>query len=333
MVSKNPMHVIVLFCNKLLSLSNGIVEYIIINRSEKNSKWLSYQFSTGIRHSLKYIAPRIAIPCLILISTFRISAQPNYVKRVNCGSASSTTYNGKDFDADTSVSGSVTFDGEKTFTAGSYLALSEPYKSIRYTKNSIMTYRFTVSNGSYNVRLHFAEPYHGVAPNTDPDTRNFNYDIEGQYSETELNIISRVGPNAVYIVDRTVTVADGELTLSFSKGSGNDPLINAIEVVWVSPNDTGSDYIRRINCGGEIDVEYENKTFTADFNISGDVEFDGERTFESNYITLSEPIKSIRYTKNATMHYRFTTPNGSYRTILYFSEPYHGLGAKYRSKC
>ncbi|MBU3026763.1 malectin domain-containing carbohydrate-binding protein [Zobellia galactanivorans] len=252
-------------------------------------------------------------------------AQSNYVKRINCGGTSPVTYNGETFDADISVPGSVTYSGEKTFVAGSYFTLSEPLRSIRYTKNTDMVYRFTVSNGSYKVRLHFAEPYHGVAPNTDGNTRKFNYDIEGQYSENNLNIISKVGPNAVYLVDRTVSVYDGELTISFSKGSGNDPLINAIEVIGVVPNDNTNNYIRRINCGGNTAVEYENKTFAADTNIAGDVEFDGERTFASGYITLSEPIKSIRYTKNAEMHYRFTTPNGRYRTILYFSEPYHGL--------
>lgn len=97
-----------------------------------------------------------------------------------------------------------------------------------------MYYEFAVANGNYRVLLHFAEVYHGVAPGTNPDTRKFNVDVEnGQFSVTDLNVFSAAGGNAgdIYTIDTTVNVTDGSLTITFSKGSGNDPIINAIEVL------------------------------------------------------------------------------------------------------
>lgn len=163
-------------------------------------------------------------------------AQVDYVKRVNCGSTVAATYSGNVFDADLSVPGDMTFDGENAYTS-SYITLNQPFKSARYTDNPQMHYRFDVANGNYRVLLHFVEVYHGIAPNTDPNTRVFDLDIEEQYAETDLSPISAAGgPDQIYTIDRTITVQDGELTITFTKVS-NDPIINAIEIFGVS---TGS---------------------------------------------------------------------------------------------
>lgn len=163
-------------------------------------------------------------------------AQVDYVKRVNCGSTVAATYSGHAFDADLSLPGDMTFDGENAYTS-SYITLNQPFKSARYTDNPQMHYRFDVANGNYRVLLHFVEVYHGIAPNTNPNTRVFDVDIEGQYAETDLNPISAAGgPDQIYTIDRTITVQDGELTITFTKVN-NDPIINAIEIFGVS---TGS---------------------------------------------------------------------------------------------
>ncbi|WP_422373665.1 malectin domain-containing carbohydrate-binding protein [Flagellimonas sp.] len=166
-------------------------------------------------------------------------AHADYVKRVNCGSTVAATYSGHAFDADLSVPGELTFEGKNAYTS-SYITLNQPFKSARYD-NPQMHYRFDVANGNYRVLLHFVEVYHGIAPNTDPNTRVFDLDIEGQYAETDLNPISAVGgPDQIYTIDRTITVQDGELTITFTKVS-NDPIINAIEIFGVStgtPMDT-----------------------------------------------------------------------------------------------
>lgn len=164
-----------------------------------------------------------------------LTAQIDYVKRVNCGNPSSAFFEGKTFDGDISVPGEVTFDGENTINS-SYVTLDQPFKSARYTDNPAMHYRFTVENGHYRVLLYFVEVHHGVAPNTDPSTRVFDFDIEGQYSETDLNPISAAGgANQIYMIDQVVEVQDGELTLTFYEVN-NDPIINAIEVLGVDLN-------------------------------------------------------------------------------------------------
>ncbi len=175
-----------------------------------------------------------AYAVLMVFFTASLNAQVNYVKRINCGSTSAATYQGNSFDADI-AGGGVAFTGDRTTTGSSYFTLAQPLKSSRYTKNQSMNYTFNVSNGDYNVRLLFAEPYHGVQPGTNAATRKFNFDIEGQYSDTNMNIMTEAGgANQVYTVNQTVTVSDGQLTITFSKGSGNDPLINAIEVLGQS---------------------------------------------------------------------------------------------------
>ncbi|MDO6517798.1 malectin domain-containing carbohydrate-binding protein [Zobellia uliginosa] len=274
---------------------------------------------------MRYLKLNVSIMILCFYIT-NISAQQDYVKRINCGSNTPADYNNKTFDADVEVPGEVSFDGELDYNS-SYLTLQQPLKSIRYTKGESMHYRFQLDNGRYAVKLYFAEPFHGIAPGTDPETRKFNVDVEGQITLTDLNIISAGGgPDQVYILAGEVQLADGELTMTFSKGSGNDPIINAIEVIGL-PLSSGNanDYVKRINCGSDEEAEYNFVTFDPDINMPGEVEFDGERSYPSSYLTLPEPMRSVRYTKNSAMHYRFMVPNGHYRTVLHFSEPHHGL--------
>lgn len=171
----------------------------------------------------------------LFIIQFSANAQVNYVKRINCGGTVTASYNSNSFEPEASATG-VTYNGELTNNTLTHAGLSEPMKSIRFTKNASMTYDFTVTNGSYRVLLHFAEVYHGVAPGTDPNTRQFDVDVEnGQYTATDLNVFSAAGGSAgdIYTIDTTVSVTDGNVTITLSKGSGNDPLINAIEVLGV----------------------------------------------------------------------------------------------------
>ncbi len=162
-----------------------------------------------------------------------VNPEPNtgsFALRINCGSTSSATYQGNTFGPD-NQSGYSFSSGTQTTEGSSAFTLAQPFKSVRYTKQQEIEYLFPISNGDYQVILHFAEPYHGVHPGTNPDTRKFNVDVEGTRIETDLNIISEVGANNVYTINQNVSVADGELNLNFSKGSGNDPIINAIEIL------------------------------------------------------------------------------------------------------
>ena len=173
---------------------------------------------------------------LLLVTAFT-NAQ-NFVKRINCGSNTSFTHNGDTFDADTSVPGSVTFDGELNGTFN--LNLPEHLKSIRYTKNANreMFYNITVPQaGDYQVILHFAEPYWGVfSSGNGHGVRVFDVLVEGTLVRDNMDIVQEVGPHQVLTVNHIADVQDGVLTLEFD-ASANDPIINAIEVIEIDNSD------------------------------------------------------------------------------------------------
>ena len=199
----------------------------------------------------------------LLLPTGTLMAQ-TFVKRINCGSGTSESYNGNVYESDASASG-VTFDGE---LQGSFaLTLAEPLKSIRYTKNTDreMFYNITVPQaGQYEVNLYFAEPYWGVSSSGNGhDVRVFDVLIEGVLVADNVDVVQSVGPHAVYTINHTAQVNDGVLTLEFDAEPGkNDPIINAIEVLEVSSSDTTPPAAPTLSSTGNTDT-------TADLSWSG----------------------------------------------------------------
>jgi predicted phage tail protein len=94
-----------------------------------------------------------------------------------------------------------------------------------------MTYSFTVPNGTYQVRLHFAENY---APLFNVGQRVFDVQIEGIVAIDNLDIFAAAGANTALIRSVTATVTDGQINIAFIHGV-EDPEINAIEVLSTTP--------------------------------------------------------------------------------------------------
>ena len=97
------------------------------------------------------------------------------------------------------------------------------YQSERYGDFS---YQFTVPNGSYNVKLKFAEIYW-----TSPGQRVFNVTINGTEVLSDFDIVAAAGA-AYTAIDESfpVTVADGSIMIQFTSGPANLPKISAIEI-------------------------------------------------------------------------------------------------------
>jgi hypothetical protein len=74
-----------------------------------------------------------------------------------------------------------------------------------------MTYDVPLANGTYQVRLHFAEMYWPAI-----GSRVFSIDTENSRRLTNFDIYREVGPKAVLVKDYEVTVADGVLSLKFT---------------------------------------------------------------------------------------------------------------------
>ncbi len=92
-----------------------------------------------------------------------------------------------------------------------------------------------VPPGTYDVVLHFAEVYWGVARSGGVGSRKFNVDIEGQRKLTEYDIFAKAG-GALRAVKETfrVSTTDDRLLLNFVKGSADQPKVSAIEIIPVA---------------------------------------------------------------------------------------------------
>ncbi|WP_265991515.1 putative Ig domain-containing protein [Larkinella insperata] len=149
--------------------------------------------------------------------------------RINAGGIAYTTVDGRPFVADTY------FNGGGTSNAGNVpIDNTEDDALYRTERYGDFSYDLPVSNGYYNVTLHFAETFSGVINGT--TTRKFNVDAEGVRRLSEYDIAQKAGGTLKAVQEIIgVYVTDGTLNLSFSQGSSQSAKVNAIEVVAGTP--------------------------------------------------------------------------------------------------
>ena len=90
-------------------------------------------------------------------------------------------------------------------------------------------YQFALANGTYMVRLHFAETY---GPINKPGMRCFSVKVNGQPVLTKLDVFQEAGGFAKPLIRQIdkVAVTDGKLKIEF-EASVQKAEINAIEVL------------------------------------------------------------------------------------------------------
>jgi enterochelin esterase family protein len=99
------------------------------------------------------------------------------------------------------------------------------YETERY---SVESYKFTVPNGKYTVRLHFAEAYDGIMG---PGERVFSVSVPGQKVLKDLDLYKTVGPLKPLVKEyKGVSVEDGQLVIGFTPNIEN-PQICGIEIL------------------------------------------------------------------------------------------------------
>jgi len=144
----------------------------------------------------------------------------------------------------TSAAG-VVWGADNYFTGGSLSNLPNPilntaddalYTFQRTTTSDTagFSYALPVTNGTYTVRLHFAETYWvGGANRGTPGVgkRVFNVQLEGTTVLTNYDLTAQVGALAADIRTFTVTVTDGTLNINFPAASVNRPTLAALEVI------------------------------------------------------------------------------------------------------
>ena len=99
------------------------------------------------------------------------------------------------------------------------------YETERYSMGS---YKFTVPNGKYTVRLHFAETFDGI---TGPGERVFSVSVAGQEVLKDLDLFKTVGFLKPLVKEyKGVSVENGQLVIGFTPNIEN-PQICGIEIL------------------------------------------------------------------------------------------------------
>jgi glucose/arabinose dehydrogenase len=168
-----------------------------------------------------------------------------------------------------------------------------------------MIYSLPIANGSYDVRLHFAEIYSGAAS---PGARTFGVLLEGQLALTNYDIFSLVGFETAVIESLPATVSDGELNIEFVHGIEN-PKLSAIEVItagglepdvslleWghVGIGATGDVMNLTLTNIGDVEVTISSVAFNINQGVGHDFHATiGGSTYAGDHVDISHPVNVV----------------------------------------
>jgi prepilin-type processing-associated H-X9-DG protein len=146
---------------------------------------------------------------------------PAHALRVNAGGPAYTTGAGASFASDRGFDNSVA--RFNTFPVAGTTD-DRLYSSYRFGRR--MRFRAAADNGTYALRLHFAEPLYPRA-----GRRVFDVFAEGRRILDHFDVAAAAGgPRTAVVKQSTVTISDGRLDLSFNSWRDN-AIVSAIELV------------------------------------------------------------------------------------------------------
>src|SRR5262249_39687675 len=140
------------------------------------------------------------------------------------------------------------------------------YQTCRYGYS--FAYQFAAPNGAYTVNLKFAE-----VTSSQPGQRVFNVAINGTPVLTNFDIAANAG-GMLIALDKPfpVNVTNGQITIQFTAGPANAPMINAIEILQggsSTPPPPAAGFIPiRINAGGPAYTDSLGQMWSADTDFN-----------------------------------------------------------------
>jgi hypothetical protein len=152
--------------------------------------------------------------------------------RVNCGATQPFTDNqGRVWLADQEWAQGATWgadDGMTVDREGIGVTGTDMVRIYEFERYSMGSYKFTVPNGTYTVRLHFCETYDGI---TAAGQRVFSVSMGDQVVLKDLDLFKEVGSLKPLVKEfKGVTVTNGQLVIGFTPNIEN-PQINGIEIL------------------------------------------------------------------------------------------------------
>jgi hypothetical protein len=152
--------------------------------------------------------------------------------RVNCGDtvSSFTDVAGNFWHADTCFSGEKSGGRDSLKISDVGYGDTAVYRFERYGNSSAsFNYTFTIKNGTYQVKLHFAETYSGV---TDVGGRIFDVAINDSTVLTSFDPYAAAGGfNLPVIKTFNVKVTNGQLVIAFQNATVQNAQVNGIEIL------------------------------------------------------------------------------------------------------
>ena len=186
-----------------------------------------------------------------------------------------------------------------------------------------VAYSFDVEDGTYAVRMHFAETH---APNFWVGAKTFDVSVEGVVPADlkGLDVFARAGANTAYVAEHVVTVTDGSLDVAALK-------MAAIEVVRLGgasqprpPAPPAGDAFA-IDVGSRSAFTAKDGTvFAADDTGVGRT----SRTTAAIEGTLDDALYRTGAWDADGLSYDFALANGTYAVTLHFAELWSGAFAR-----
>jgi len=175
----------------------------------------------------------LRVPLYAIAKASGTTVTANY--RINSGSATAVTINGKIWSADNHYA----YDNLEPYSNSRVTKISGTDEDPLYLKEQSSNadkapfrYELPVANGDYVVRLHFAELYWG-APGSGvaggAGSRVMDVSLENKLRLINFDVTQEVGGATALVRNLPVTVTDGKLNINFS-ATVNRPMVVAVEV-------------------------------------------------------------------------------------------------------
>ena len=156
----------------------------------------------------------------------------NALLRLNCGGPA-LVVDGLSFAKDQYFTGRSTQAYEyDNISAIEGTTLDALYRTVRtnISADSSFGYEVPLSNGEYQLNLHFAELFFGVAGRPgEAGQRVFSVTVEGETVLPDLDLYAEVGPQTALVKQFSVEVEDGALTIDFDPIASRPQLV-ALEI-------------------------------------------------------------------------------------------------------
>ena len=249
---------------------------------------------------------------------------PDTLIRINAGGAAFISDAGEAYEADKPSYLSGT---SRTYIRAHPIAGTEDdflYQSERWGYE--FGYHIPLPNGTYNVKLHFAEIYwkkEGI--------RDFDVNIEGgPYEVQHLDIYKEAGRFSAWVEEiPQISVRDGIMDIEFSTHLNNAKL-SALEIIGNAAVDRRQPI--RINSGSSEDLLVDGHVFEADtFYSDNSLVWENEALPDVLQTDWDLLYKSERYASQELGKFSYHIPveNGAYTLKVHFAEIFFGAEGGY----